>query len=133
MEDSSQGSRRSRMIRPEARPESSSSNNTRMTPASSSNGSSAHLPSRMNPNSNGRITPSGGASLLQERLRDRKVESSRAMRKGSIDMSHLKDREVQSSPIAREDKRPNSGGVKGMGVKSMEEVGLNQCTSYPGS
>ncbi|CAG8983352.1 hypothetical protein HYALB_00000519 [Hymenoscyphus albidus] len=117
MEDSSQGSHRSRLLRPE----SSSSNHTRMTPASSSNGSSAHLPTRMNPNSSGRTTPSGGASLLQERLRDRKVEASRSLRRGSVDSHHLRDREVQSSPITREDKRPSSGGVKALGVKSMEE------------
>jgi hypothetical protein len=76
----------------------------------------------MNPSTGGRTTPSSGASLLQERLRERKVESARANRHGSIDMGHLRDREVQSSPIAREEKRPSSGGGKGMGVKGMEEV-----------
>ncbi|KAG9231451.1 hypothetical protein BJ875DRAFT_486991 [Amylocarpus encephaloides] len=92
-----------------------------MTPTSSSNGSSAHLPSRMNPGSTGRATPLSGASLLQDRLRERKGEAARHRAHGSMDMSHLRDREVQSSPIARDDKKPSSGGGKRMGVKQVEE------------
>jgi hypothetical protein len=121
MDECSLRSRQSRL----SRPDSSSSRDTRMTPASS-NGSSAHLPTRINPINGGRTTPSTGASLLQERLRERKVESARANRHGSVDLGHLRDREVQSSPVAREEKRSSSGGGKGMGVKGMEEVNLCQ-------
>jgi hypothetical protein len=120
MEDSSQGSRRSRATRPE----SSASSHTRMTPTSS-NSSAAHLPARsQNPSTR---APSGGASLLQERLRERKVESARQSRRRSIDMDN--ERGVQSSPVrgAREERRPSSSGIaagKGMGVKQIEEVSL---------
>ncbi|KAG0653104.1 hypothetical protein D0Z07_0763 [Hyphodiscus hymeniophilus] len=113
MEDSSSGPRR-------ARPESSSSRDTRMTPTSSTNSSSAHLP-----RSNGARAGSG-TSLLQERLRERKVESARQSRRMSVDMGG--EREAQSSPVKahmiREERRPSSSGVvagKGMGVKQIEE------------
>ena len=59
------------------------------------------------------------------------MESARANKHGSIDLGHLRDREVQSSPIAREEKRPSSGGGKGMGVKGMEEVGDMQEEESP--
>lgn len=93
-----------------------------MTPTSS-NSSAAHLPARsQNPSTR---APSGGASLLQERLRERKVESARQSRRKSIDMDA--ERGVQSSPVrAREERRPSSSGIaagKGMGVKQIEEVG----------
>jgi hypothetical protein len=121
MEDSSQGSRRSRAP---PRPESSTSSHTRMTPTSS-NSSAAHLPTRSQ-NSSARA-PSGGASLLQERLRERKVESARQSRRRSIDMGAEKG--PQSSPVRgggnREERRPSSSGIiagKGMGVKQIEEV-----------
>jgi len=118
MEDGSQGSRRTRA----PRPESSASSHTRMTPTSS-NSSAAHLPSR-NQNLSTRA-PSGGASLLQERLRERKVESARQSRRRSVDMDA--ERGIQSSPVRgpREDRRPSSSGIvaaKGMGVKQIEEV-----------
>ncbi|KAF4627051.1 hypothetical protein G7Y89_g11100 [Cudoniella acicularis] len=123
MEDSSQGSRRSRT----SRPDSSASSHTRMTPTSSSNSSSAHLPPRTNSFNSPRLS-TGGANLLHERLRERKVESARQMRRGSMDLSSLADRGIQSSPVkahmAREERRPSSGGGKGMGVKQIEEVGL---------
>ncbi|TAQ86302.1 hypothetical protein B7494_g5372 [Chlorociboria aeruginascens] len=109
------------------RPESSSSSNTRMTPqTSSNNSSSAHLP-RSN------LNTSAGASLLQERLRERKVESARLQRRGSVDTTSNGARDAQSSPVTanhnhtREERRPSSSGVgaapskKGMGVKQMEE------------
>lgn len=116
MEDSSQGSRRSRA----PRPESSASSHTRMTPTSS-NSSAAHLPARsLNPTQR---APSGGASLLQERLRERKVESARQTRRRSVDLDN--ERGVQSSPVrgTREERRPSSSGMgKGMGVKQIEEV-----------
>ncbi|RDL40814.1 uncharacterized protein BP5553_00793 [Venustampulla echinocandica] len=124
MEDSSQDSRRSRSTRPG----SSSSSNTRMTPASSSNGSVAHLPLRSTTSTGSRVPSSAGSSLLQDRLRERKVESARLMRRGSIDTSVLGERGGQSSPItatmARDERRPISGNVatgKGMGVKQIEE------------
>ena len=124
MEDSSQGSRRSR---PSPRPESSASTHTRMTPTSSNN-SSAHLPPRTNQNQGARLA-SGGASLLQERLRERKVESARQSRRRSVDMTGNGERGVQSSPVkgssGKEERRPSSSGVtagKGMGVKQMEDV-----------
>ncbi|KAE9365705.1 hypothetical protein N431DRAFT_352554 [Stipitochalara longipes BDJ] len=92
-----------------------------MTPTSS-NSSAAHLPARSQ-NSSTRA-PSGGASLLQERLRERKVESARQSRRRSIDMDA--ERGVQSSPVRgpREERRPSSSGIvaaKGMGVKQIEE------------
>lgn len=110
---SSQGSRRTR-------PESSASSHTRMTP-SSSNSSAAHLP-RTN------SMRGSGASLLQERLRERKVEAARQGRRGSVDLSASMERGIQSSPVkaARDldQRRPSSGGVngRGMGVKQIEEV-----------
>src|ERR1700760_585543 len=95
-----------------ARPESAASSRTqtsRMTPTSSNN-SSANLPFR----------GASGASLLQERLRERKV------RRGSIDLS---DRGAQSSPVrasyGKDERRPSSSG-KGMGVKQMEDVSWSQ-------
>lgn len=119
MEDSSQGSRRSR---PSPRPESSaSSSNTRMTQQSSSNNSSsANLPP--GPHS-GRVV--SGASLLQERLRERKFsESAKQSRRQSVDTS----RAALSSPSkssGREERRPSSSGPgKGMGIKQIEEVSL---------
>lgn len=73
-------------------------------------------------------TPKQG-SLLQERLRERKVESARAAGMSAGDMG-ARDRDgVKSSPIkgsTREERRPSSGGVgqsgKGMGVKQIEDV-----------
>lgn len=90
-----------------------------MTPTSS-NSSAAHLPARsLNPTPR---APSGGASLLQERLRERKVESARQTRRRSVDLDN--ERGVQSSPVrgTREERRPSSSGMgKGMGVKQIEE------------
>jgi len=110
-----------------SRAESSSSAHTRMTPTtSSSNSSSAHLPARTAGGS--RAPSSGGASLLHERLRERKVESARQSRRRSADLGSNGDRGVQSSPVkGREERRPSSGGVAagkgmGMGVKQIEEV-----------
>lgn len=94
-----------------------------MTPSSSTNSSSAHLP-----RSNTGVRAGSGASLLQDRLRERKVESARQGRRRSVDLG-AGEREVQSSPVkaimAREERRPSSSGVtagKGMGVKQIEEV-----------
>lgn len=101
-----------------SRPESSNSAQMRMTPTSSSNSSSAHLPGRRAPSA------SGGASLLQERLRERKVESARQSRRRSVDLSDG-DRGVQSSPVKGSGRESVSNGVavgKGMGVKQIEEV-----------
>jgi hypothetical protein len=114
MEDSSQGSRRSRVP---PRPESSASSMTRMTPTSS-NSSTTNLPR----NTGARGT---GNSLLQERLRERKVESARHNRRRSIDMAS--NRDVQSSPVKgtmmREDRRPSSCGISNtMGAKQIEDV-----------
>lgn len=96
-----------------------------MTP-SSSNSSSANLP-----RSNAGARAGSGASLLQERLRERKVESARQSRRRSVDLSTGGDRGVQSSPVKakidREERRPSSSGVtpgKGMGVKQIEEVSI---------
>jgi hypothetical protein len=104
------------------RPESSNSAHTRMTPTSSTTSSSAHLPAH-----NGvRAPSSGGASLLHERLRERKVESARQSRRRSVDLGSNGERGVQSSPVkGREERRPSSSGItagKGMGVKQIEEV-----------
>ena len=119
MEDQSQRSR----------PESSNSANTRMTPTSS-NSSSAHLPARSAGTNGTRAPTSGGASLLQERLRERKVESARQSRRRSIDLSNG-EKGVQSSPVKGsagrgEERRSSVGGVTagkgGMGIKQMEEV-----------
>ncbi|KAG4430663.1 hypothetical protein IFR05_013860 [Cadophora sp. M221] len=109
------GSRRARAL---PRPDSSASSNTRMTP-SSSNSSTAHLPQRVQD-----LTARGvSGSLLQDRLRERKVESARQRRR-SIDLS---ERGVQSSPVkgTREDRRPSSSGIvpgKNMGVKQIEDA-----------
>ncbi|CZR58272.1 uncharacterized protein PAC_08163 [Phialocephala subalpina] len=118
MEDSSLGSRRSQARPP--RPESSASSHTRMTP-SSSNSSSIHLP-KNNTGAKG----SSGVSLLQERLRERKVESARQNRRRSVDLStSVNVRDVQSSPVKatmmRDERRPSSSGVRdgGMGVKQI--------------
>ena len=115
MEASSQGSRRNR-------PESGSSRSTAMTP-SSINGPSAHLPRSNNPARTGSV-----ASLLQERLRERKVESARQSRRRSVDLDNG-ERYSKSSPVkanmVREEKRPSSSGLipsKAMGVKQIEEV-----------
>lgn len=110
-----------------SRPESSSSTTTKMTPPtttiSSSNGSIHHVSTRGN-NARG----SSGTSLLQERLRERKVESAKANKRKSMDMSGDRGG-IQSSPIKgsreREERRPSSSGVgaaKGMGVKQIEDV-----------
>jgi hypothetical protein len=103
-----------------------------MTP-SSSNSSSANLP-----RSNTGARAGSGASLLQERLRERKVESARQSRRRSVDLG-ARDREIQSSPVKakmeREERRPSSSGVtpgKGMGVKQIEEVSIAGCTWDPG-
>ena len=94
-----------------------------MTPSSSTNSSTAHLP-----RSNVGARATSGASLLQERLRERKVESAQQSRRRSVDLD-AGQRGVQSSPVkalmSREERRPNSSGVtaaKGMGVKQIEEV-----------
>lgn len=117
----------SRRPRASPRPQSSSSNNTRMTP-SSSNSSSAHLPSRMSQATT--VRGSSGGSLLQERLRERKIETARQNSR-SVGLGAGGEKRVQSSPvkgpIPREERRPSSGGVgagKGMGVKQIEEVSL---------
>lgn len=128
MEDSSQGSRRTRLS---TRPESSSSNNTRMT-SNSSNNSAANPPSLRSSTT----STNGGSSLLQERLRERKVESLRQSQRVSTDMTSTGiNREVQSSPVRgtheRDERRPSSSGKGasstskmglGMGVKQMEDV-----------
>jgi hypothetical protein len=96
-----------------------------MTP-SSSNSSSANLP-RSNLGTGARAA--SGASLLQERLRERKTESARQSRTRSVDLGRER---VLSSPVkeklAREERRPSSSmGVsngKGMGVKQIEEVSM---------
>ncbi|KAJ8066304.1 hypothetical protein OCU04_005383 [Sclerotinia nivalis] len=141
MEDGSQGSRRSRISSTPRMPlyhdsaTSSSSNNTRINMATptissqSTNSSSAHLPL-----GSGRMgAQSGGATFLQERLRERKGRERRLSGDfgGSINMA----REIQSSPVhrgsgvmrEREERRPSSSGVgqpgkKSMGVKQMEET-----------
>lgn len=110
----------SRRVRALPRPESSASSITRMTP-SSSNSSTAHLPQRVQD-----LTARGvSGSLLQDRLRERKVESTRQNRRMSIDMGDP-DRAVQSSPVrgAREERRPSSSGIVpgNMGVKQIEDV-----------
>ncbi|KAH7311822.1 hypothetical protein BKA65DRAFT_155980 [Rhexocercosporidium sp. MPI-PUGE-AT-0058] len=113
--EESVGSRRARAL---PRPESSASSNTRMTP-SSSNSSTAHLPQRVQD-----LTARGvSGSLLQDRLRERKVESARQRRR-SIDLT---ERGLQSSPVkgSREDRRPSSSGIapgKNMGVKQIEDA-----------
>jgi hypothetical protein len=93
-----------------------------MTPTSSSNSSSVNLP--RNPSSRG----TSGPSLLQERLRERKVESAKARR----DSVGTPARSTQSSPLkGREERRPSSSGAgKGlsMGVKQIEEV---SCSIWP--
>ena len=105
------------------RPGSSSSNHTKKTPSSSgasiiSGTSSTPRANRTAGSGSGSI--GGGNSLLQERLRERKVESSRS--------SIIGERGVQSSPVrgnTREERRPSSGvSGKAMGVKQIEEVGL---------
>lgn len=110
--DDSQLSRRSRPLPP--RPESSASSQTKMTPSSSNNSSSVNLPRNQ---SLSRGAP--GASLLQERLRERKGEN--LARRGSIDTT---ERTLPSSPLkGKEERRPSSSGTgKGMGVKQIEEV-----------
>ncbi|QSZ29581.1 hypothetical protein DSL72_004097 [Monilinia vaccinii-corymbosi] len=143
MEDASQGSRRSRIsCTPRAlyhgSATGSSGYTTRMnmvTPTISSqstNSSSAHLPL-----AGGRSSAqSGGAALLQERLRERKGRERRL----SVDFGSSVNarRECQSSPVhrggggngamrEREERRPASSGVgqpakNAMGVKQMEET-----------
>ncbi|PQE11320.1 serine threonine kinase domain protein [Rutstroemia sp. NJR-2017a BVV2] len=107
----------------------SSINYTRMTPtlsSTSSNESSGHLPLHSGSNN----VQSGGASLLQERLRERRGRDMRM----SADFGRDFDlrREIHSSPsrgskIGRDERRPSSSGVnqpvkKPMGVKQMEET-----------
>ncbi|RDW64970.1 hypothetical protein BP6252_10621 [Coleophoma cylindrospora] len=110
-----------------ARPESSCSRDTKMTPSNSSNASTvATLPPRHT--QKGRQP--GGASMLQERLRDRKVESARHQRQ-NVGLHGLDDRGIQSSPIkarhTREERRPSSSGngmtpsAKNMGAKHIED------------
>jgi len=61
-----------------------------------------------------------GASLLQERLRERKVESARSAKRASLDPNG--ESAVPSSPLtATGDKRPSPNN-KAMGVKQIEEV-----------
>jgi hypothetical protein len=116
MEDRSQGSGRNR-------PPSSNSAHTRMTPTSSSNSSSAHLPARTTQNNGTARGPStSGASLLQERLRERKVESARQSRRRSIDLTST-EIGPQSSPTKAPSRPGTSATGKGMGVKQVEEVG----------
>ncbi|PQE25998.1 serine threonine kinase domain protein [Rutstroemia sp. NJR-2017a BBW] len=135
MEDDEQVSRRSRIpsttrMQIHTGGSTTSSNNyTRMTPtlsSTSSNGSSGHLPLHSGSNN----AQSGGASLLQERLRERRGRDMRM----SADLGRDVDlrREIHSSPsrgskIGRDERRPSSSGVsqpikKPMGVKQMEEV-----------
>lgn len=108
------------------RPESSASNQTRNTLSSSGVSVAGSSQNGQTP----RAGSGKGASLLQERLRERKVESARAASMSSGGGSSVDVRGIQSSPIkgsnSREDKRPGSSGVgqssKGMGVKQMEDV-----------
>jgi hypothetical protein len=148
MEDDEQVSRRSRIssttrMQIHTGGSTTSSNNyTRMTPtlsSTSSNGSSGHLPLHSGSNN----AQSGGASLLQERLRERRGRDMRM----SADFGRDVDlrREIHSSPsrgskIGRDERRPSSSGVsqpikKPMGVKQMEEVsgyflGVYKITMY---
>lgn len=119
----------SRRLRPES---GSSSNTTRMATAanaaSSANSSGQNLPS---PRLQGTASRNAGgtASLLQERLRERKVETARA-RRGSADYTAAGPRGgIQSSPIRgadSENNRPSSSGVGGkpMGVKQIDHVSI---------
>jgi hypothetical protein len=135
MEDDEQVSRRSRLsssTRMQIHPggsTTSSNNYTRMTPtlsSTSSNESSGHLPLHSGSNN----AQSGGASLLQERLRERRGRD--MMMSGDFGRDTDLRREIHSSPTrgsktGRDERRPSSGGVnqpikKPMGVKQMEEV-----------
>lgn len=147
MEDGSQGSRRSRISSIPRMPlyhdsaTSYSSNSTRLNMATptissqSTNSSSAHLP--LGSGSGRTSAQSGGAALLQERLRERKGRE-RGL-SGEFGERANMAREVQSSPIhrssgsgsgvMRDERRPSSSGVgqpgkKAMagGLKQMEEV-----------
>lgn len=92
------------------RPSSSSSTHTRKAPSSSGHSATSSTP-----------RASKGTSLLQERLRERKIE-------GAKSGSASADRSIQSSPVRgnmRDERKSSLGGVgKGMGVKQIEEVGL---------
>jgi len=61
-----------------------------------------------------------GATLLQERLRERKVESARSARRASLDMNG--ESAVPSSPMTAAGERRPSSSSKTMGVKQIEEV-----------
>lgn len=66
-----------------------------------------------------------GAGLLQERIRERKVETARKERRGSMDLTANMERGSHSSPAKIADHRLlSSGGLngRGMGVKHVEEV-----------
>ncbi|KAH8819921.1 hypothetical protein F5884DRAFT_658308, partial [Xylogone sp. PMI_703] len=101
-----------------------------MTPqTSSTNSSTVNLPSRSENHNARRDSGGPGASLLHERIRERKVESAR--RRSKMQEEAMALREAQSSPVrgtrGNDEARPNSGGTgsssskKGMGVKQMEE------------
>ena len=61
-----------------------------------------------------------GASLLQERLRERKVESARSARRASLDLGG--ESTIPSSPMAVTGEKKAGSGSKAMGVKQIEEV-----------
>jgi len=61
-----------------------------------------------------------GATLLQERLRERKVESARSARRASLDMNG--ESAVPSSPMTAAGERRPGSSSKTMGVKQIEEV-----------
>lgn len=84
-----------------------------MTPPQSSSNSTA---SSSRP-STGAIAP--GASLLQQRIQERKGESRRQSLRASIGAAGV-DRGPNSPAMVNGERRPSSSG--GMGVKQVEEV-----------
>ena len=130
------------------RPESSASSHSRLTPQSSNN-SSANLQNRSQSGvrERGRLQdgPPGtrrespGSSLLQERLKEKKVARLSERHQGTdVDVSHDETGQKSSpqlgagSRLGRErDGRPSSSrgrplplGKKGMGIKEMEDVSI---------
>lgn len=130
------------------RPESSASSHSRLTPQSSNN-SSANLPNRsqsgmrergrLQDGSPGLRRESPGSSLLQERLKEKKVARLSERHDGAaVDGSHDEVGQ-KGSPQLRagsflgrdRDGRPSSSGgrslplgKKGMGIKEMEDVSV---------
>jgi hypothetical protein len=130
------------------RPESSASSQSRLTPQSSNN-SSANLPNRsqsgmrergrLQDGPQGTRRESPGSSLLQERLKEKKVARLNERHDG-VDVDGLQDEMgPKGSPQLRagsrlgrgRDRRPSSSGgrslppgKKGMGVKEMEDVSV---------